>query len=180
MHLTPQERAVLSAMERMHRVPLSRLYPALSTGEGHLLGLLLSRDGGMTVSELSSALELPMPAVSRAMRSLEARGLISRAILPQDRRSILVTITDTGRQMMEEFYLCYHNFFEKLLTAAHMDSPDCFDQFMQGWNCLLTQMELQLREELQKREAAQAHQQIPAVGTSEEAAPAAGNTAQSV
>ena len=150
MKLTPQEHAVMQAMDRMRKIRLNLLFPELSTADGHLLGILLAHEGGMTVSELAQELDLPMPAVSRGMRSLEERGLIVRTIRPEDRRHIIVRITETGRQTMDRFYACYHAFFTELMTPPAGAEAMPFEEILTNWNTLMDRMELLLRQQTQQ------------------------------
>lgn len=52
---------------------------------------------GMSVSDLTSCLEISMPQVSRMLKALEEKGYIHRIVNDEDRRSTYVTITDIGR-----------------------------------------------------------------------------------
>ncbi len=52
---------------------------------------------GMSVSDLTSCLEISMPQVSRMLKALEEKGYIHRIVNDEDRRSTYVIITDIGR-----------------------------------------------------------------------------------
>lgn len=56
-----------------------------------------SGNTGMSVSDLTSCLEISMPQVSRMLKSLEEKGYIHRIVNDEDRRSTYVIITDIGR-----------------------------------------------------------------------------------
>ena len=136
--LSQQEQAILQAISRMQSIPLGQLYPVLGPGEGRMLSILICSDGGLTVSALSEKMNAPMPTVSRMMRSMEERGLIERRILPQDRRSILVTATPHGEQVHKELMFFFHSFFSDLLVS--FDSEE-FDRMICDWNLLMDRME---------------------------------------
>ena len=54
------------------------------------------QDGAISVSDLAHEVHKPLPAISRALRMLEADGLIVREADPADRRKTLVRITPAG------------------------------------------------------------------------------------
>ena len=148
MEMTEQERAILQTMGRLKKIHLWQLYPALSPGEGQLLCELLTNDG-VTVSALAETLGVPMPAVSRMLRDLEADGLITRQILPQDRRSIIVTITPEGRAVCGEMQARFHLFFRELTAPV---SPESFDQLISGMNNMLDRMEDLLQKQIMRNQ----------------------------
>ena len=128
-------------MDRIKKMPIMRLYSKLSPPEVHLLACVLGEPDGRTVSSLTKALDMPMPAVSRLMRGMEERGLITRSILPQDRRSVLVRVTPEGEHLLDEFQNSFHSFFEEVV---HGDDSMQFDRAIEGWNQILDRMELLL------------------------------------
>lgn len=139
---------IMQAMDRMRKIQIGRLYPALTPAEIHLLSVVMDSSEGLTVSALSERMDVPMSAVSRMMRSMEERSLIERKIMPQDRRSILVTITPDGRKACDELYECLHGFFAELIEVFE---PDEFDIIMEHWHILMDRMELVLNRQLAGR-----------------------------
>ena len=137
---------IMQAMDRMRKIQIGRLYPALSPSEIHLLSIVIDSTEGLTVSAISERMDAPMSAVSRMMRSMEERSLIERKIMPQDRRSILVTITPEGRKACDELYECLHGFFAELIEVFE---PDEFDVIMEHLHILMDRMELVLNRRLE-------------------------------
>jgi DNA-binding MarR family transcriptional regulator len=72
-----------------------------SSGEALLLKLLVLNDGPIHPSELRQRTCISSARVAAILNTLEKKGLIVRAIDRQDRRRILVTITDEGRERAE-------------------------------------------------------------------------------
>ena len=136
--LTEQERAMLRVMNRMKRVPFPRLYPNLSPAEADLLSIVRCRGEGVRVSEIAQALELPMPAVSRLLKGLEERNLVVRSVLPRDRRSVVVTVTQEGERTLQEMKECIHSFLQESLKGV---DPEEFDQMIREWERLLDRMD---------------------------------------
>jgi len=53
-------------------------------------------------AELSDQLNRPRPAITRILNDLEERGLITRAIDPEDRRSINISLTAAGEAALQK------------------------------------------------------------------------------
>ena len=77
-----------SAFERITRV---------SRGEIFVLKILLLRDGTSTPTEISEAMRSTKGRVSAILNSLEKKGFVGREIDRDNRRNIIVTLTDSGR-----------------------------------------------------------------------------------
>ena len=143
----------MQAMDRMRKIQVGRLYPALSPGEERLLSVVMEQEDGITVSALAERMDMPMSAVSRTMRGLENRNLILRQIMPEDRRNIIVTITPAGRASCEELHARLHAFFRETLSSF---DPDEFDSLIGNWNRLMDKVELTLERQLALQKAADA------------------------
>ena len=72
----------------------------LSIVQGRLLGIL--RDRQPTIKELAAILQLDKSSVTGLVDRAEERGLVRRAPSPSDGRSVLVTITAAGRQLVDK------------------------------------------------------------------------------
>ncbi len=70
-------------------------------GESFVLHFLSMRDGVVLPSELSSALQASTARISALLSALEKKGQIARDIDKNNRRNILVTITQAGRARAE-------------------------------------------------------------------------------
>ncbi len=55
---------------------------------------------GITVSRIASIMDITPPAVSRTLRSLDEKGYIERRINVLNRRSTIVTITESGMKIL--------------------------------------------------------------------------------
>ena len=88
-----------SVFERITRV---------SRGEIFVLKILLLRDGTSTPTEISEAMRSTKGRVSAILNSLEKKGFVGREIDRDNRRNIIVTLTDSGRDyVMKELRECY-------------------------------------------------------------------------
>ena len=98
-----------SAFERITRV---------SRGEIFVLKILMLRDSTSTPTEISEAMRSTKGRVSAILNSLEKKGFVGREIDRDNRRNIIVTLTDSGRDyVMKELRECYRivaHVFEEL------------------------------------------------------------------
>lgn len=86
----------------MNSIPLRT---GISHSEFCLLNIIAySSDSGdgMTVSAIAAELDVTPPAVSRSLKSLESRGLVTRETNLINRRNTMVRLTEKGRELLED------------------------------------------------------------------------------
>ena len=72
----------------------------LSIVEFHLLECInRGRSGMRTMGEIAEAMAVTLPTVTVAVNRLERKGYVTKERLDDDRRVIMVTLTDDGRRM---------------------------------------------------------------------------------
>lgn len=76
----------------------------LARGEGALLRYLALRHNGATAGELRDAMSVGSGRVANALKSLEAKGLITRSPSESDGRVVQVHLTRAGRDYIMERY----------------------------------------------------------------------------
>lgn len=76
--------------------------PSRGRGQGRILKILASQDE-MTQKELQEALAIQPGSASEIISKLEARGLLSRERDEEDKRRMVLKITDAGRAGAEAF-----------------------------------------------------------------------------
>lgn len=69
------------------------------------------------VSDLSDALSLPRPGVTRTVKDMEARGLLAKHTSPEDGRVTYLTITEAGRALSRKYDAEY---FSSLVPALEV------------------------------------------------------------
>jgi DNA-binding MarR family transcriptional regulator len=87
------------AMNRAYREPLRALgltYPQ------YLVMLVLWQKDALSVSDIGSRLYLDSATLTPLLKRLEGLGLVQRSRAPSDERSVIVTVTDAGRQLKRE------------------------------------------------------------------------------
>lgn len=115
---------------RQKRHPIDDLRE-LEKGESGILQALLinEKSGGESLSpgELSAIQELSTGRIAIALNSLESKSHIERKMDQNDRRRIIVTLTNLGRQcaeqLLEETIL---NFEEVLRKLGEQDASEFF------------------------------------------------------
>ncbi|MDR1189375.1 MAG: MarR family transcriptional regulator [Bifidobacteriaceae bacterium] len=95
--MVDQAEALFEAMTGARHGLLGRLADS-GRGERVVLADLSDKAEPVRPSDLAASVGLSNPRVSAALASLEAKGQVSRAIDPANRRQVLVTITGAGLQ----------------------------------------------------------------------------------
>ena len=90
----------------------------ISRGEIFVLKILLFNNGTSTPTEISEAMKSTKGRISAILNSLEKKGFIGREIDKDNRRNIIVTLSDSGRDyVVKELRECYRivaHIFEEL------------------------------------------------------------------
>lgn len=95
--------AAVTSVMRAQQIMLARVHEVLKPfgltfARYELLALLsFTRDGALPMSKASSLLQVHPTSVTNAVDRLEAAALVRRLPHPDDRRGILVEITEAGR-----------------------------------------------------------------------------------
>ena len=96
--LAPRLRmAIVRTARRLRQEAGSPLTPS----QGAALATI-DRHGPLTPSELASRERIQRPTATRILSRLEEHGLIERTADLYDRRSSLLTVTTTGKDLLEE------------------------------------------------------------------------------
>lgn len=72
---------------------------------------------GMTQAELTKMLILDKAAISRTLKSLEARGFVRKQNSPTDRRKQHIFLTETGREIQGHVSEVYDLIFNQLIKG---------------------------------------------------------------
>ena len=94
------EEAVIAFEEAMfrNRKSLMDQIERSNRGELFILKFLYDKSTAVIPSEISGTMNTSTARISAALNSLEKKGQIHREIDPNNRRNILVTITEAGRE----------------------------------------------------------------------------------
>jgi DNA-binding MarR family transcriptional regulator len=86
---------------RLRAERLARLEPELSDTQLAALAAL-ERHGTMTPGELAEHEKVQPPSMTRVIAVLEDRSLVTRAPHATDRRQVMLTATDQGRDLVQQ------------------------------------------------------------------------------
>lgn len=94
-----QFRVVLREMKCVGSQRLLRR--GVSMSNLHVMSML-ERHGELSMSRIAEALDVSMSNATGVVDRMEERGLVERVRVPDDRRVVLVHLTDAGRTALEE------------------------------------------------------------------------------
>ena len=104
-----EQKEFFEIMQAFRKLHLSSMLPDISHGEFGVLKAIQCCErigskgtGGVKVSEIVRHMQLPPPAISRALRMLEEKELVLRDVDKQDRRNTFVRLTAKGEGLIEE------------------------------------------------------------------------------
>lgn len=87
----------------------------LSVGSFHLTSML-ERHGPLSMTRIAELVDVSLPTATGIVDRLEERGLVERIRVPDDRRLVLVQLTEGGRQALRDVDFLKEAFLEKVLT----------------------------------------------------------------
>jgi DNA-binding MarR family transcriptional regulator len=73
----------------------------ISMAQLHIL-YTLQRSGEMPMSRLADVLHVSLSNATGLIDRIEERGFVERTRVPEDRRVVVIRVTDAGRRMLEE------------------------------------------------------------------------------
>ncbi|HEV7654886.1 MAG TPA: MarR family transcriptional regulator [Mycobacteriales bacterium] len=114
--------AVQQLSRRLRHGARLRLAPlGLTPGQGRALSVLERAGGPMRMAELAEALRVVPRSATDVVEGLEEAGLARRATDPDNRRSVLVTLTDQGRGTLDELAAARRQTAEELFGTLTPD-----------------------------------------------------------
>lgn len=77
------------------------------------------------ISDISDALNIPRPGVTRTVKEMEAKGYLCKHTSASDGRITYVTITQAGKQLSRRYNEQYFNQLAPLLTDISQEDANC-------------------------------------------------------
>jgi MarR family transcriptional regulator, organic hydroperoxide resistance regulator len=77
------------------------LRKGISMAQLHIL-YTLQRSGEMPMSRLAEVLQVSLSNATGLIDRIEERGFVERTRVPEDRRIVMIRVTDAGRRMLDE------------------------------------------------------------------------------
>ena len=88
---------LMGHIRRSFRENANRVSPGMLVGTYKVLSFLAS-DGPLTASDIAERLMLDKGHLSRMIKDLDERGLITRQADPTDKRATLLSVSEAGRE----------------------------------------------------------------------------------
>lgn len=104
MDYTSLAREYMQVMHQMRNLNGQKKIHDSMHGENFMLNYISQRQGGIIPSEISNEMGITSARIAAALNSLEAKGLITRRIDTEDRRRILIELTEAGREQAKKHY----------------------------------------------------------------------------
>ena len=101
MDYTELASELLNCMGTVRRMKPHKHMEDSLQGEGYVLGYIAHNGGSALPGEIGRHMKVSAARIAAALNNLEKKGLISRQIDPNDRRQILVSITNEGRELTD-------------------------------------------------------------------------------
>jgi DNA-binding MarR family transcriptional regulator len=93
--------ALMHVAKRIRSCWTHQLAPlGLTPGQGRALGAIARAGDGIRMADLAGRLDIVPRSATSVVDGLEEHGLVLRRPDPGDRRSMLVTLTEAGRQLV--------------------------------------------------------------------------------
>ncbi len=125
-----QIKALLDACYQIKRV--RELLPALPKGVAssyiHYLDTIESLEQGgirVKVSDISDALNIPRPGVTRTVKEMEHAGYLNKMSSEEDGRVAYVTITDAGKRLSQTYNAQFFTQLAPLLADISDEEAAC-------------------------------------------------------
>ncbi len=114
-----------------------RMRTGLSEGQPKMLRLLSNRPCWLQ-RELADAYNIEPATVSRLLSNMEAQGLITRQIPPDNKRAIHVRITDKGHEKFMQFEVFRRQIDDQLFLGFSAQERE---RFLQDFNRVCANLE---------------------------------------
>ncbi len=144
---------LLEAFQRFHKLNFSCVLPEMTHSEFctlksiQMCGRKNRENGhGTRISDVVKHMQVPPPAVSRTLRTLEEKEMILRSVNKMDRRNTMVELTEQGEQILCEAEKRIEEFQYRIFVQTGQEE---IDQFIRILNHIydIARSELELYKE---------------------------------
>lgn len=94
--------------------------------------LMMMHGGTVSPSDLAEQMEVSLPTISKSLAGLERRGWIERTVDADDRRRVLLGVTEDGRTKMRESFDAGIVQLEAALSSASDEELDRIEAGLEG------------------------------------------------
>lgn len=145
-----EQKEFFNLLDEFRKLNIGSMLPNICHGDACIMKAIgeaqkkKDHDQCIRVADIIEEMQVPPPAVSRGLRSLEERRFISRHVDEKDRRNTFVELTEEGRLLSEEIEHIMSDFADTVFERVGAES---FEQLNQSMRILVNAS----REEIEKR-----------------------------
>ena len=155
--LSPEASAKLaSSMHGLISCDKSPLFVGITIAEFSLMLCMeryrLEENSDITVAEAALRLNVSVPAISRTLKNMQARGIIERRTDISDRRSVRIALTEQGRELFFTNKRICIDMFDRVLSHFTDDELRMYAKLQ----CKFADNMLKEVDRLKKQHSAQA------------------------
>ena len=115
-----------------------------------LLGEQMEKQGiHVKVSDISDAMNLPRPGVTRTVKEMEEKGYLQKIASPDDGRVTYISITEDGRELSRKYNESYFNELSPYLDEISEEEADNMIQTIEKFYQIMCER----RKEYDKRQS---------------------------
>ena len=116
----------------------------ISSLQMSILWYLFNEENGFTMGELAKKLNISKQQMTKLVNGLEERDLVKRVYSSTNRRIVIITLCDKGRDIqnktVDEYY---QNFSMKLNKLSKVQQVEFYDSITTISNCILDMNEIE-------------------------------------
>lgn len=90
-----------------------------------VIGKMEKEDANVKISDISQALGLPRPGVTRTVKDMVEKGYLTKITCPRDKRITYVTMTDKGRNLSKKYDGDYFKDLSVYLDEISTEDAEC-------------------------------------------------------
>lgn len=120
----------MEVMHHMHGRNAQKRFNDSLHGEHFVLSYISKHEGNVIPSDISNAMGATSARIAAALNSLEKKGLILRRIDAEDRRRILIDLTDAGRERVHKQNQMMMSFVTNMLQYLGEDDAKEYIRIM--------------------------------------------------
>ena len=105
----------MEVMSRMGKRNAQKKLNDSMHGEQFMLFCISKHEGSVIPSEISNEMGISTARIAAALKNLESKGMITRIIDKNDRRKILVNLTEAGYEQAKQHYSMIMNITTNML-----------------------------------------------------------------
>lgn len=120
----------METMHQMHKRKTQKQLNDSMQGENFVLFYISKHEGNVIPSDISNEMGITSARIAATLNSLEKKGFIARRIDAEDRRRILIELTDLGKDQVQKQYQTIMNMTTNILKYLGEEDATEFVRIM--------------------------------------------------